>query len=379
VAHSGGPTAVLNASLLGVVEEARASGLGALYGARFGLRGLLDADFVDLFAQPAGLMEAVAEGPGSALGTSRLPAGPPELERVVAVLRGRGVRYLFYTGGNGSMGTAAQIADASRDAGYELQVIGIPKTIDNDLLETDHTPGYPTTARFFAAAARDIGADNTSLSGQVEILETLGRNTGWIAAATALARRGEDDPPHLIYLPEARLSADRLLADIDCVFRRLGRCMVVVCEGQLDEHGEPFGADVRGGSRGALASNLGHRLALLVTERLGLRARSEKPGLLGRSSAVDRPRRDWLESRMCGKAAVCAAADGVSGQMITLVRAPGPEYACTTGLAPLARVAWAERPFPPEWRHPDGNGVLAPFIDYLVPLTGPIPCHAVLP
>ncbi len=133
------------------------------------------------------------------------------------------------------MGTAAEIARAANDSGYELHVVGIPKTIDNDLLATDHTPGYPSTAHFFACAVRDIGADNTALPGQVEIVEILGRNAGWIVGATALARQHENDPPHLIYFPEQRLSLDRLLGDIDHVFKRLNRCVIAVCEGQLDE------------------------------------------------------------------------------------------------------------------------------------------------
>ncbi len=405
VAHSGGPTAVINASLLGVVEEARKqTALGALYGARFGIAGILRGEFFDLFAQPEARLRAVAEAPASALGTSRLEVGTAELERALAAMRARDIRYFFYTGGNGSMGTASQLERLARETGYELHVIGIPKTIDNDLTMTDHTPGYPSTARFFAAAARDTGADNRALPGQVEFLEVLGRNTGWVVAATALARSpwqggmpppadrphsenqqpghavlpesDPDDAPHLIYLPEWRLPLEQLLEDVERVFRRLGRCVVAVCEGQLDEHGEPFGADVRAGSRGTLASNLGHRLAALVQERLKIRARAEKPGLLGRSSCSERPRRDWEEAKMCGEAAVRAACAGVSGQMITIVRQSGERYESTTGLAPLEQVAFVERAFPAEWRSPAGNDVLPAFLDYILPLTGAVAGHA---
>ncbi len=377
VAHSGGPTAVINASLLGVVEEARKhTAFGALYGARFGIAGILRGEFFDLFAQPDATLQAVADAPASALGTSRLEVGAGELERALAAMRARDIRYFFYTGGNGSMGTASQMERMAREIGYELHVIGIPKTIDNDLIATDHTPGYPSTARFFAAAARDIGADNRALPGQVEILEVLGRNTGWVVAATALARNEPDDAPHLIYLPERPLPLDQLLDDVERVFHRLGRCVVAVCEGQLDEKGEPFGADVRAGSRGTLASNLAHRLATLVQERLKIRARSEKPGLLGRSSCAERPRLDWTEAKMCGEAAVRAACAGVSGRMITIVRQPGPVYASTTGLAPLEQVAFVERAVPEEWRSPAGNDVLPAFLDYILPLTGVVPGHA---
>jgi 6-phosphofructokinase len=368
--HSGGPTPVINASLAGVVEEARRQPeITGLYGARFGLSGVINEDFFDLFAQPEETLAAVARMPASALGTSRLDLRESGIEKVLRVCRARDIRYLFLTGGNGSMGTAAQLAAASDS----LRVIGIPKTIDNDLMETDHTPGYATTARFFACAVRDIGADNRALPGQVEFVEVLGRNAGWLVAATCLARHHEDDPPHLIYLPEVRLPLEQLLHDIDNVYGRLGRCVVAICEGQLDEHGEAFGADERPGSRGKLAMNLGHRLAMLTGERLKLKARSEKPGLLGRSWWGDEPASDRAEARLCGAAAVRAACEGRSGAMVTLVRHKGPEYQASTGLARLEKVAFAERLFPAEWRNCAGNDVVAAFRDYVVPLVGTIP------
>jgi 6-phosphofructokinase 1 len=364
LAHSGGPTAVINASLLGVVEEARKHlEFGGLWGARFGIDGLLREDFLDLFAQGAGTLEAVGRAPSSALGTSRREVTPVELERLVGILKARGVRWLFYTGGNGSMGTLAQIGAM---AGRDLQAIGIPKTIDNDLMETHHTPGYATTARFFACALRDIGGDNRALPGQVEFVEVLGRNAGWLVAATVLARRGPDDAPHLIYFPEERLPLDRLLGDIDNVYRRLGRCVVAICEGQLDEQGEPFGADVRAVSRGKLALNLAHRLSMVAAERLKLRTRSEKPGLLGRSGLAYPCERDWLEARACGAAAVRAAVEGRSGVMVTLDAAGG------TGLAPLERVAFIERVLPPEWR----RDPCPEFLEYASPLVGTVEGYA---
>ena len=278
VAHSGGPTAVINASLLGIVEAARRHPeIASLHGARFGIEGVLSEDFVDLFALEPFRLSAVGQAPASALGTSRRALTADDFDRALSIFRARGVRFFFYTGGNGSMATAHEIAVRARDAGHALTVIGVPKTIDNDLAGTDHAPGYPSAARFFASAARDIGADNRALPAQVQFVEVLGRHAGWIAAATSLVRRSEDDAPHLIYVPERPLSLDRLFTDVGRVYNRLRRCTVVVCEGQLDERGEPFGADVRVSARGPLAMNLGHRLALLVTEKMGLKARSEKP------------------------------------------------------------------------------------------------------
>lgn len=379
IAHSGGPTPVINASLLGIVEEARRHPqITALYGARFGITGILSKDFIDLYQQPEATLQAVARTPSSALGTSRREVGTTELSQTLDVFRAHGIRYFFYNGGNGSMGTAHQIQSMAAAAGYDLQVIGIPKTIDNDLLETDHTPGYASAARFFASAVRDIGADNRALPGQVEIIEILGRNVGWLAAATSLARAEPDDAPHLIYFPEQPLPLDKLLSDIERVFTRLNRCVIAVCEGQLDENGEPFGADVRSGSRGSLAMNLAHRLALLVTERLKIRARSEKPGLLGRACAACVSEIDWQEARRCGNAAVIAASQGETGKMVTLLRGGGAAYTSETGLADLQRVAFFERPFPAEWRSQDGNDVLPHFHDYAAPLVGTIDAHRML-
>ncbi len=376
VAHSGGPTPVINASLLGVVEEARRhSEITGFYGARFGITGVLKQEFVDLFGQPDQVLERVGRAPASALGSSRHEVSTADLTRVIEIFRSLNVRYFFYTGGNGSMGTASQLQKTAEQLNYELHIVGVPKTIDNDLMHTDHTPGYASTARFFACAARDIGADNLALPNQVEFIEVLGRNVGWLAAATALARKDADDAPHLIYFPERNLPEEQLLDDVSRVFNRLKRCVIAVCEGQLDEHGDPFGADVRSGSRGSLAMNLAHRLALLVADRLKLRARSEKPGLLGRASAAYISETDWNEARLCGQRAVLAAVEGRSGTMVTLERQASATYTVDTGLIELDRVAFTERVFPPEWMNPQGNDVLPPFLDYIAPLVGPVEQH----
>lgn len=367
VAHSGGPTPVINASLLGTVLEARQhpSVIRKLFGAKFGIPGILNESFIALSAQPESVLQKVGVSTASALGCSRHEVTRDDFLRVLDVFRRHDIGIFFYTGGNGSMGTALQLQQTAEAEKYPLQIIGIPKTIDNDLLETDHTPGYPSTARFFANAVRDIGADNWSLPNQVEVIEVLGRNVGWIAAATALAKSNPDDAPHLIYFPEERLPLEKLFDDVSAVFHRLKRCVVVVCEGQLDEHDEPFGADVRGGSRGSLAQNLGHRLSRLISERLALRARSEKPGLLGRSSSAYVTRADWEEARLCGARAVELAVQGRSGVMVTLGRAELSE-------APLESVAFKERIMPAEWRDQQRAWVRAPFLDFATPLIGEI-------
>lgn len=375
VAHGGGPTAVINASLAGVIEERRRhEEITALYGARHGIQGVLAEDFLDLDREDPNLIEVIGHTPGSALGSCRYKVREPDYERILAVFRAHNVRYFFYTGGNDSMDTTMKVARLARQSGYELRAIGIPKTIDNDLAETDHSPGYGSAALFYACALRDIGADLRELPGRVTVVEVMGRNAGWLTAATALARHAPDDPPQLIYLPERPLPAEKFLADVEAVYRRLGYAVVAVCEGQRDEKGEPFGADLiaADGFAHALAGNLAHALSQLIARRLKLRARSEKPGLLGRTSAAFVSASDREEARLCGREAVRAAIQGESEKMVTLVREPGPGYRVRLGLAELERVANVERRFPLEWIHPEGNDVLAPFLDYARPLAGEI-------
>jgi len=375
VAHGGGPTQVINASLAGVIEACRGRPeITALYGARHGILGVIEEQFLDLYRQDAALISAIGRTPGSALGSCRRKVSTADYERIVAVFQAHNVRYFFYNGGNDSMDTAFHVARLARETGYELRVMGIPKTIDNDLAETDHCPGYGSAARFFACALRDIGADLRALPRRVTIVEAMGRNAGWVVAASCLARREADDPPHLIYCPERRLSAEQLLADVDAVYRRLGYAVVAICEGQTDEKGEPFGADLvaADGFQHRLSGNLAHVLANLITTRLKLRARHEKPGLLGRSSAAFISEADRQEAYLCGRSAVEAAVQGITGKMVTLVREPGPTYRCTTGLADLEKVANAERLIPLEWIHPSGNDLLPVFRDYAAPLTGEI-------
>jgi len=372
IAHGGGPTTVLNASLAGVCDAwNRYREECSLFGARFGVEGLLKNDLVDL-ATVSDTIQSGATAPGSLIGSSRQPLSDEDCQTILKVFRERNIHCFFYTGGNGSMETALRLSKCARERGDELQVIGIPKTIDNDLAVTDHTPGYPSAARFFIHAARDIGLDNRALPSPVCILEVLGRNTGWIVAATALARTHPDDAPHLIYFPERRMSLGRMAADVDRVYRRVGRVVIAVCEGQLDDKGRAFGADVDRAESAVhrLASNLGHTLAMALAQRTGLRARAEKPGLLGRSCAALASDIDRKEAFACGRAAVRAALNGEAEKMITLVRTSQEPYAFETGVTDLEKVARVERPLPKEWINADGNDVCGGVRDYLMPLVG---------
>jgi ATP-dependent phosphofructokinase / diphosphate-dependent phosphofructokinase len=378
IVHSGGPTPVLNASLAGTIGECRKHAeITAIYGARFGPQGLVEGDFLNLSNCDSEALERLAHAPGSAIGCSRRQIQPGDHERLIRSLQLRKVRYLFYTGGNGSMETALEIHRAARAAGYEMRLIGIPKTIDNDVDGTDHTPGYASCARFFAHVARDLGADKRALPRSVGILEVLGRTTGWVVAATALARHAEDDPPHLIYFPEDGLSPQRLCADVERVYRRVGYCLVAVCEGQRDEAGGWFGAELSGppGGRGVLPVNLGRVLAKLISSETGLHARAESPGLVGRSCAPLSSETDRAESWRCGEAAVCAALEGRSGEMVAIRRAAGTMYRSEIETVPLEKIAGVQRRFPAEWMAAGLNDVTPAFLEWARPLVGEIPPH----
>ncbi len=369
VFHGGGPTAVLNASLAGVVEECRRRGVSALYGAAHGAEGILEDRWFDLYSEDAAFWDRAAEAPGSLLGTSRRKIGAGDYEKMLGAVDRRWIGYVFSNCGNGTMEMAHGLSSAAEAAGMELRVAGIPKTIDNDIAGTDHTPGYPSAARFFAHALRDIGADNRALPG-VTVVEILGRNAGWLAAATSLARNDPDDAPHLIYFPERPLPFARLATEVEGVYRRLGRAVVAVCEGQLDDRRECYGADTRASSRAPLALNLAHVLAQKLAAALGVAARSEKPGLLGRSCSALVPEVDRAEARRCGAAAVDAALEGHTGKMIVLVRRAGPRYECDTAMTTLAGAAGKERLLPAEWIPDRSDGPMEEFRRWAEPLIG---------
>lgn len=380
IAQGGGPTPVMNASLVAAIRQVREVGrtIPRFLGSAYGLRGVTQDRVYDLLQQDRAVLDGLVDAPGAALGSSREKLSDEDLEQVLEAFRRYDVRWFFYNGGNGSMGTALDIERAARAYRYELQVIGIPKTVDNDLEETDHTPGYGSAARFWAHAVRDMGLDHLALPSPVLICEVMGRNVGWVAAATAFARCYPEDAPHLIYCPENRLSRAKLLSDIEAVYRRLGRVFVCICEGQLDENGEPFGADVDRpeNPQHRLASNLGHAVAKFVSKELRLRVRSERPSLLGRSSSAFVSDVDRREAELCGREAVRAALRGETGKMVALQRGTGARYACIPTLEPLEKVARRERTLPPEFLAESGRDVTKEFLDYADPLVGEVKCFS---
>jgi len=384
VGQSGGPTAVINCSLAGVVQEAIGfPAIKGIYGMIHGIEGVLKDDLVDLRAEKAETIEGLRHTPSAALGACRTKLKDADYQRIIKVLQAHDVRYFLYIGGNDSADTCHHVGKLARESGYELRAIAVPKTVDNDLAYTDHCPGYGSVARFNAIATRDAGRDTEAIGivDNVKVIETMGRNTGWITAATALAKEAADDAPHLIYLPERPFNMELFLEDVKAVFDRLGHCIITVCEGLRDEKGEELVAS----KRKVDTDSFGHKqlggvadfLCGAIAENLSIKARFDKPGTIQRMSILAASPVDQEEAYLVGKRAVASAVDGVSGQMITLVRESNSPYRVTTGLAPLEEVANAEKTVPPEFINERGNFMTERYIEYARPLIGgPLPPYA---
>lgn len=353
VGQSGGCTAVMNASLAGVLDEAaRPEAVGRVYGAMHGVLGLLDGDLIELDATDAGLRRRLAATPAAALGSVRHRLTDDEVERALATIRRLDVRFLHYIGGNDSAHTSLDLARAAAHAGYDLRVVGVPKTVDNDLPAMDHSPGFASAARFLAHAVIDAGRDTLAMrrTDPVKVIEVGGRNAGWLAAAAALGRRSEHDPPHLVYLPEQPVEPERVLADVDRVLRRTGWAIVVVSEGVRTVDGglleanrdgiytDRFGHPQLGGA--------GRVLAGLIAARCNVRAKYDRPGSLQRLLRTYRSPVDVREARRAGRAAVRFAVAGQSGVMAALQAERTPRYRSWFAPVPLEAIANREQLVP---------------------------------
>lgn len=381
VAQLGGPTAVINSSLYGVIRAgAESDAVDRLLGARNGATGLVEGDLLELGRVGESTVEELLATPGAALGSARREVTDADYDRILEAIDRYDIGYVLPIGGNGTMAFAHELDRHTADAGLEVATVGVPKTVDNDIPATDHCPGYGSAARYYAVTVREVGRDVASLPPPVTVFETMGRDAGWLAAATALAGPGADEPPHLVYLPEHGFDPDGFLDDVKRVYDRLGYVFVAVGEGLRDDSGEPVAMatdETRTDATGnPLPGGVGERLADLVGEELGLRARSEKPGLCGRASVAHQSETDREESVRVGEAAVELATGGESGVMAALERA-GDEYDCRVEAVPLAAVSGSRGV--PEAYVADGHGVTDAFLEYARPLAGgALPEHAIL-
>lgn len=378
IAQSGGPSVVINQSLAGAILEARAhKNIKGIYGALHGIKGILAEKFIDLRREPAELIERVARTPSSALGTVRQKPKPDDCAKIFEILRKYNIRYFFYIGGNDSAETAWIIGEEAQQAGVEFRCFHIPKTIDNDLRENDHTPGYGSAARFVACAFMGDNLDNRALPG-VKIDVVMGRNAGYLTAAAALGRVYPDDGPHLIYLPERPFSVKQFLRDVKDVYRKYGRCLVAVSEGIADAKGVAIATkflkeiDSYGNAQLSGTGALGDLLAAEV-RRTGIsRVRADTLGYLQRSFPSVVSQTDAAEARQVGIEAVRAALQCDSGS-IAIRRNPGKAYGVTYECVPLKSVARKTREVPARFINRAGNDVTKAFIAYARPLAGELP------
>ncbi len=385
IGQSGGATAVINASLVGAVEAAMADErIDGIYGMLHGIEGLLKDELVDLRRQPGDVWSRLLHTPSAALGSCRYKLQEGDAERAIELLRRYDVHYLLYIGGNDSADTAHRLALTAQGMGYELQAISIPKTIDNDLPFTDHCPGYGSAARFIALATMDSSMNTMSIPWHypVKVIETMGRDAGWLAASAALGKRDEVDPPHIILMPEKPFNTDEFLKQVEEVYRRLGYVIIVAAETMRDEQGQALGAAGQAGQdafQHPLLSGAAQFLVELVRQRLKLRARFDKPGDLQRMASNSISGTDRDEAYLVGQMGVRAVLEGENDKMLTLVRHMDPDYHCTTGLVELASVANEQRLMPGEYLDADKTMVTQAFYDYALPLIGdPLPYYVKL-
>ncbi|MGD0721450.1 MAG: 6-phosphofructokinase [Roseiarcus sp.] len=377
VAQGGGPTAVINQSLVGVALEARKfASVARVYGAAFGVRGIVDEDFVDLSRETTRNLEAVANTPSSALGSTRDKPDRAYCQEILKVLKAHGIGSLFYIGGNDSSDTVRIVAEEARKEGHALRCVHIPKTIDNDLVGSDHTPGFPSAARFVAQAFAGANLDNSALRG-VYVAVVMGRHAGFLTAASALARKFPDDGPHLVYLPERVFETDRFLADVKATFERHGRCIVAVSEGIHDAQGaaiitrlsQTVEKDAHGNVQLSGTGALADLLCEEIKGRLGIkRVRGDTFGYLQRSFAGCVSDVDQREAREVGEKAVQYALWGETDGSVAIRRTGN--YAVDYPLIPLEAVAGKTRTMEDALIAPAGNDVTPAFADYLRPLLG---------
>ena len=373
-AQSGGPTSVINASAYGVIRTALDSPeITKVYGAAHGVAGILNGELYDLAHEDPHELELLMNTPSSELGSCRYKIKSEEdLERILEVFRKYDIRYFFYNGGNDSMDTCLKVSDYMEKSGYECRVIGVPKTIDNDLLGTDHCPGYGSAAKYIATTVAEVYKDaNVYDTGMITIIEIMGRHAGWLAGAAALAGLA-GTPPDLIYLPEIPFDMGAFLTEVERIYKSKNNCLIAVSEGLRYADGifvseaktsatDGFGHEQLGGLAAMLAS--------VIKYKLGVKVRGIELSLLQRCGAHLASQTDIDEGYLAGKTAVESAISGQSGIMVAFTRESiGGAYHCGISLQPLIVCANEEKKVPRNWINESGTYVTQEFIDYVLPL-----------
>ena len=380
IAQSGGPTNVINQSLVGAIREAKRHGsIKGIYGALHGISGIFNEDFINLRRESEATLEAVGVTPSSMLGSVRRKPTPDDCRELFAVMQRYDVRYFFYIGGNDSAETTHIVNEEAKKHSYELRCFHIPKTIDNDLLESDHTPGFGSGARFVARAFMGDNLDNRALPG-VKINVVMGRHAGFLTAASALARVYPDDGPHLIYVPERHVVIRDFLRDVKATYKQYGRCVIAVSEGISDRKGIALASkftqekDSHGNVQLSGSGALGDLLASEIRRNTKIsRVRADTFGYLQRSFVGVYSEIDAREAREVGRLAVRYAVNDHSSGSVAIKRRPGTKYRVFYKRVPLKKVAKETKHMPDKFISAAGNNVTKAFIDYASPLVGKLP------
>ncbi len=370
IVHGGGPTAVMNGSLYGAIKEAKKSEkIEHIYGANNGTGGFLKKDFLELENVPEEKLKLLLQTPGTAIGTSRDPIEQEHYEKMADILEEENIKYVLFNGGNGTMDTCGKLHKTCQKRNLDVKVMGIPKTTDNDIAVTDHSPGFGSAARYMAACTQELVADVRSLPIHVVVMEASGRNAGWITASSALA--GEKGyAPDLIYLPERAFDEDKFIEDVKKLLEKKSGILVVASEGLTDKEGKPIVKPVFKTERATYFGDVSSHLANLVIQKLGYKARGEKPGLLGRASIFMQSKVDIEEAQLAGELACRAALDGESGKMVAFSRVSEKPYEMKPFLVDIDEVMMYERKMPDEFINEEGNGITQAFLDWCRPLIG---------
>ncbi len=384
IGQSGGPTTVINASLSGAIDKClEAAPIGHVYGMRYGIEGFMKDDVIDLGREDKAVLAGLRHAPSSALGSCRHKLQEDDFEPVLEMLKKHDIRYYFLIGGNDTMDTIHRVEKYCREHGYELVGVGIPKTVDNDLFGTDHTPGFGSAARYVALSVKQAGmlARDMRYVDQYVIFQTVGRSAGWLPAASVLGKAAEDDAPHIILMPERAFDRDQFLAKVKACYDRYGWCSIVCGEGICYADGTPVSASTTadrfsnvefGAMGGTSAALMLHRM---IKDTYGWRGEFQVCESLQMAAADRVSEIDLEEAYACGRRAVELALDGHSGVMVSIVRESNDPYRWSLGTAALAEVALGEKPMPEEYITKEGTFVTPACVEYLKPLVGALPSY----
>jgi ATP-dependent phosphofructokinase / diphosphate-dependent phosphofructokinase len=387
VGQSGGPTAVINASLVGIIDAARKSkNIKRVFGMRFGIEGVLGDFLLDLSAESSATLKSLRTTPSSALGSSRHKLKDPDFEPILAQLKKYDIRYLFMIGGNDTMDTIHRITEYAASTGYEMIGVGVPKTVDNDLFGVDHTPGYPSAARYVALSVQQGGllARDMQRVDPFTVFQTVGRSAGWLPAAAALAKRKPQDPPHIILVPERPFEEQKFLDAAERAHKNFGFISIVCGEGISYADGTPVSASKTidkfsnvefGAMGGTSAAMMLHRM---LSNAFGWRGEFQVTESLQMCAADRAVKLDYDEAYNAGREAVRLASAGTNGVMVTIERNKGARYSSRFGTSPLKKVAINARPMDPKYIDDRNLFVTKSFLNYARPLVGELPEYASL-